>query len=666
VATTLAYPLLDLLLLGSTLLAAAARGWHFDRVLAGLAVGFGFMALADSIYAVQIANDTYRDATLVESLWPAGAVCIAAAAWFKDTVNSWESPEERELPALAAAAIVLGITVLLVDHFAGLDTMTVLLAAATLLIGVLQRVGILRKGARAESATVAAEALHSASAEAALDCIVSMDAEGKVREWNDAARETFGYRKEEVLGRDLADLIIPPEQREQHRRGLRHTVETGEGRILDRRLEVMATHRRGSHFPVELIITRVRVDPPLFTGFLRDISERKQREEENARLAAIVRSSEDAIISTDRTGIVTAWNPAAHRLYGYSAQDALGRRLDALIVPPERTDELAMITGKVFDGKPLALDTERRSKSGEIVHVALRAFPIRDLSGEIVGASTNAHDISERHRREERERLDEEGRLWRGRVENALAKGHFVFWGQPVVDATSGAVHHHELLLRMDLDGNIVTPNHFLPHAEGSDLITEIDRWAVRTGIGFAATLPVAINLSGRSLRNPELITEIKKELGGTARAKLVTFEITETAAVEDLDAAHDFVEELTSIGCGVALDDFGTGYGSFNYLKRLPVSELKIDIDFVRGVLSDPNDRRLVKSIVDVARNFGMKTVAEGVEDEATLVLLRELGVDFVQGYHVGYPAQMSVAGRWPSAIGPFGALPPRPVSGS
>jgi EAL domain-containing protein (putative c-di-GMP-specific phosphodiesterase class I) len=124
-----------------------------------------------------------------------------------------------------------------------------------------------------------------------------------------------------------------------------------------------------------------------------------------------------------------------------------------------------------------------------------------------------------------------------------------------------------------------------------------------------------------------------------------VIFEITETAAVENLDAAHELVEELISLGFGVALDDFGTGYGSFTYLKHLPVTELKIDIDFVRGLTQDPTDQRLVKSIISVARNFEMKTVAEGVEDQATLDLLHTLGVDFVQGYHIGYPAQLTLS---------------------
>jgi EAL domain-containing protein (putative c-di-GMP-specific phosphodiesterase class I) len=233
-------------------------------------------------------------------------------------------------------------------------------------------------------------------------------------------------------------------------------------------------------------------------------------------------------------------------------------------------------------------------------------------------------------------------------VETALRDGHLMFWGQPVLDARTGAVHHHELLLRMDLDGDVITPNHFLPHAEASGLIMDIDRWAIKEGIAFASAQRVAINLSARSLQSSGLVEDIKRALADGAPAGNVIFEITETAAVENLHAARELVEQLVALGCGVALDDFGTGYGSFTYLKHLPVTEIKIDIDFVRDLASGPGDVRLVQSIVSVASTFGMKTVAEGVEDEATLEVLRSLGVDFVQGYHVGYPTQMTTAGRW------------------
>jgi PAS domain S-box-containing protein len=647
VAFTTAYSLLDLVLLAAVLLSLAARGWRWDLPAAALSAGFVILVVADSIYAQQVVLGTYRDGTLLAAPWPAAAMCVAAGGVL-DRGPRRPARGDRDIAGLVMVAIAAAVLVQFVDHFSRVHTLTFVLSGVTLVAAVLQRLLLNRERAQALKERTAAEAIHSASAEAALDCIISIDGAGTVSEWNEAARRTFGYKFEEANGRELAQLIIPPNHRDEHRRGLRRMVAGEEPRILNRPIDVMAMRRGGEKFPVELTVTQVRLDPPLFTGFLRDASDQRRREEENGRLAAIVRSSEDAILSKDLHGVVTAWNQGAEQLYGFSAAEAVGKPLLSLIVPPERAQELVDVTTSVVKGQPVAFDTRRRRKDGVMLDVSLRAFPIRNLAGEIVGASTIAHDITDRLRREGREREDAEGRLWRGRVETALRDGHLMFWGQPVLDPRTDAVHHHELLVRMDLDGDVIAPSRFLPHAEASGLITDIDRWAIQEGIAFASAQRVAINLSAKSLQRPDLIDDIKRALADGAPAGNVIFEITETAAVENLDAARELVEQLIALGCGVALDDFGTGYGSFTYLKHLPVTELKIDIDFVRDLAGGSGDPRLVQSIVSVARTFGMKTVAEGVEDEITLGVLRDFGVDFVQGYHVGYPTRMTTAGRW------------------
>ncbi len=117
-------------------------------------------------------------------------------------------------------------------------------------------------------------------------------------------------------------------------------------------------------------------------------------------------------------------------------------------------------------------------------------------------------------------------------------------------------------------------------------------------------------------------------------------FEITETAAAKDIGQATRLAERLSALGCGFALDDFGTGYGSFTYLKHLPVDYLKIDMEFVRNLKPGSPDVQVVSAIIDVARKFDIQTVAEGVESQETLDLLGELGADFAQGYHLGFPA--------------------------
>ena len=120
-------------------------------------------------------------------------------------------------------------------------------------------------------------------------------------------------------------------------------------------------------------------------------------------------------------------------------------------------------------------------------------------------------------------------------------------------------------------------------------------------------------------------------------------FEITETAVADNLDAARTFATRLRKLGCAVALDDFGVGHGSFTYLRQLPVDYLKIDIQFVRNLLSDDEDRQVVEAIVGVARQFKIETIAEGVEDQATLEELRRMGVDYAQGFWIGRPLPLA-----------------------
>jgi EAL domain-containing protein (putative c-di-GMP-specific phosphodiesterase class I) len=151
----------------------------------------------------------------------------------------------------------------------------------------------------------------------------------------------------------------------------------------------------------------------------------------------------------------------------------------------------------------------------------------------------------------------------------------------------------------------------------------------------------VVANLSAESITNIRVLDLIDRELhAGAVDPVAVGFELTETALMNDIGAGEAFAEGLAKLGCRLALDDFGTGYGSFTYLKRLPVGALKIDVDFVRDLAANPANQHLVCAIVGLAQGFQIETVAEGVEDEATLTLLSDYGVDYAQGYHLGRPA--------------------------
>jgi EAL domain-containing protein (putative c-di-GMP-specific phosphodiesterase class I) len=187
----------------------------------------------------------------------------------------------------------------------------------------------------------------------------------------------------------------------------------------------------------------------------------------------------------------------------------------------------------------------------------------------------------------------------------------------------------------------VLEPRQFLPLAERSGLIVAIDRWMAGRAIELASAGRTAeINLSAVSICDEELPADLADALEQAgAGAANVVFEITETAAIEHIDAARDFVDRLSRLGCRFALDDFGTGFGSLTYLRHLPVQYLKIDSAFVRDLVTSPEDQRMVQSIVAMAGQFGLRTVAEGVEDAETLALVREFGVDLAQGFGIGRP---------------------------
>ena len=231
------------------------------------------------------------------------------------------------------------------------------------------------------------------------------------------------------------------------------------------------------------------------------------------------------------------------------------------------------------------------------------------------------------------------------RIRVALAEDHFVLYGQPIVDLRSGLVAYHELLIRMrSEDGGMIAPSDFLPAAERFGLITEIDRWVTEHALRLAIEGErVTINLAGPSIGDEQVLMLIREALADGLNPANVIFEITETAAMSNFEKAERFAQTLNDIGCNLALDDFGTGYGSFAYLKHFNARYLKIDLEFVRDLVSNDTDQKVVKSIVDIAHSLEKQTIAEGVEDAATLTALKDRGVDFAQGFYLGRPKRLS-----------------------
>ncbi len=242
-------------------------------------------------------------------------------------------------------------------------------------------------------------------------------------------------------------------------------------------------------------------------------------------------------------------------------------------------------------------------------------------------------------------------RAWSERIRNAVDQGRFVLLAQPILDLATGGVSQYEMLIRMRSEGEgLISPGAFLPTAERFGMIQGIDEWvaqqAVRTLARYQRAgkdITLEINLSGLTMTDPNFVMMIGREMSRAAidPSKLV-FEVTETAAVADIDLARKFAESLNRVGCRFALDDFGSGFASFYYLKHLPISYLKIDGEFVKDLPRSPTDQLVIKALVSVAEGLGIKTVAEFVEDQETLELLREFGVSYAQGYHIGRPAPL------------------------
>jgi diguanylate cyclase (GGDEF)-like protein/PAS domain S-box-containing protein len=249
--------------------------------------------------------------------------------------------------------------------------------------------------------------------------------------------------------------------------------------------------------------------------------------------------------------------------------------------------------------------------------------------------------------------LEADRQTWIARIHEALDDDLFVLHAQPIIELRTSKIVQQELLLRMrGPDDQLIPPLAFLPTAETCGVIGDIDQWVIKQATRIAGRgQPVAVNLSAASAGDPGMLDLIERELRRhDADPGKLMFEITETAVMQNIDRGRLFAERLVALGCRFALDDFGTGFASFTYLKRIPVQYLKIDIEFVRDLPNNERDMSVVRAIVALAGGFGQQTIAEGVEDEETANLLRDLGVTFAQGYLFGRPAPIRHARGTPA----------------
>ena len=362
---------------------------------------------------------------------------------------------------------------------------------------------------------------------------------------------------------------------------------------------------------------------------------------------------------------------------GYRAGDELLREVAAVIEERIReTDIAARLGGDEFAIVLTEVSVERARSIGEdLVHligshpfvIAGEAIPLHVSAGVIglgegpadAGEALSWAELSMRRAKamgggraiafqESLLPATRPAQTWSERIREALDADSFVPYFQPILELASDSVTSWEVLIRMRGEGDeVISPESFVPTAERFGLIQELDRWVVASAIAAMEAhedrpeLCLEVNLSGKSIGDPEMLTAIRNQIEASdVDPTRLIFEVTETAAIANLEQASRFGRELLELGCGFALDDFGTGFASFYYLKRLPLTHLKIDGDFIRGLSASPVDQLVVRAIIEIARGMGLRTIAEYVEDAPTLELLREFGVDYCQGYEVGAPA--------------------------
>ena len=470
-----------------------------------------------------------------------------------------------------------------------------------------------------------------------------VDRDFKIVRINRMLADICGLDVEKILGRTIAEVM--PELWSEVESSYRRALHGETMRNVDvTTQDLIEPHRTrnwlANYFPVWVGGEIIGVGNVVF-----DITERKEEDEFRD---VVMDNVAEGIYAIDGEGLVTYVNPAACRMLGWAEDELLGRSMHETVHfqradgTPHPAEECPMLQELTHGRTVQILDDAYTRRDGSIFPVAYSSAPLR--SGQTVhGVVVVFRDTTEEKKERDAAQRELATLSWVGRIRDALDEERLVLYAQPIVSLGQGDASE-ELLLRMvGREGEIILPGTFLPVAERFGLITEIDRWVITQAVRLAADTRrrIEVNLSAASIGASDLLPFIERELRETgADPKLLVFELTETALMRDITAGEVFARGLSQLGCGIALDDFGTGFGSFTYLKRLPISYLKIDLDFVRDIASNPSNLHVVRAIVSLARGFGLQTIAEGIEDEETLRLLQVEGVDYGQGNHIGLPA--------------------------
>lgn len=539
----------------------------------------------------------------------------------------------------------------------------------------------------------------------ALDGIVTIDEQGNLVEFNPAAERIFGYAKEQVIGKPLVDVIIPAPSRQAHTEKHRQFVLTGEKHIFDKRIELSATRADGTEFPVELTLTALRGDDQtLVTGFIRDISKQKKAQQEienfayydvltglpNRRLLldrfehAVIKSKRNhafcALIFIDLDHFKLLNDTKGHDI-GDRLLIEVARRISQTV---RAGDTVARLSGDEFIVIIENLDTSENAAYKQASEIAQKLlaelnktyqlgifefnttaslgvtlFSDDNLSFEdhLRHADTamyqsKADGRNTYHFYDESTQVNlERSFAIESSFQDALNRKEFYVHYQSIVD-TNQQIIAAEVLLRWKHRtlGNI-NPAEFIPIAEKSKNIIKVGRWVLQQAClqikeweqsPKLSKIGISVNISAKQFLYIYFIQELRDIIAETGiKPGLLKLELTETAVIDNIEDVINKINKIRELGVRIALDDFGMGHSSLVYLKRLPVTQIKIDQSFVKDVLTDSSDAAIIQMILAIGKTIQCNIVAEGVEQLAQFDMLKKFGCQFFQGYYFSKPIE-------------------------
>jgi diguanylate cyclase (GGDEF)-like protein len=574
IATNLAYPLGDLLVLGFAVALAGLLNWRPGPAVGLLIAGCLAFTLADSAYLFQVAGDGYVEGGLLDLVWPLGIACIGLAAWQPLALGRSARLDGRSVMVLPSGVVITAISLLVFDHYVPSGAFSVWLAAAALLV-CMGRAGLTFRENITQAGTDALTGLPN--------------------------RLLFGDRAEQAV-----------------LRARRHGARVGVMIIdLDRFKEVNDTLGHGSGDVMLLEIAR------RLRGALRE-------SDTVARLGG----DEFAVLLSGVENATDVERVAA------ALSEAIGR--------PVTVDGLSLDTEASIG---IALFPDHGADVAELLQradVAMYTAKAESLPFAFYGSEQDEYSP---------ERLTLVTDLRR-----AMEQDELVLHYQPKVALETGALMGVEALVRWQHpERGLLAPGEFIPVAEQTALIRPLTLHIIDRALAQLSEWDlsgrrhsVAVNVSARNLLDAGFADAVGEALRqrGIAPERL-EIEITETALMAKPGRALEVLRRLDGMGIAVAIDDFGVGYTSLNYLRTLPVRVLKIDRSFVGNMTTEPAEAMIVRSTIALARNLGLRVVAEGIEDAETYEALRDLGCGLGQGFHIGRPMAPDVLEEWLQAGG-------------